>query len=310
MYRIRDWDKIFEINRTREVKFCRWVAMPNRHDTAGYRALVSRPDGPALYGTWCVLVQIASRCFPRGSLIRDDGTPHTPESLAFKSGFPAELIRQCLEVVQTGQISWIQLDTDNVIIPQEGATTSQEGATTSQEGATTSQVARARDTGHYTTLQNKISVQEDFLYTEQDPKPETDARISAPENGAVSRAQRTAWFKTEFWIPGVVWKRIGTGKALESWLKAVHTREEADLVIAAAQQQSAAILAHAATNGHSVLNPATWLNQKRWLDDPEAGLPLVMPADRREVSKQSAYDAEVHARLKDAAIRQSRPGSR
>ena len=50
MLRIKNWDAIFENNRTRELKNPFWFAMPNRHDSLGYRTLISMPNGPALYG--------------------------------------------------------------------------------------------------------------------------------------------------------------------------------------------------------------------------------------------------------------------
>jgi hypothetical protein len=70
-------------------------------------------------------------------LVLANGTPHTPESLAIKSGIPAALIEQCLEVVQEPAIDWIdnQLSEIKKIIPQEGAGIPQEGAGIPQEGA-------------------------------------------------------------------------------------------------------------------------------------------------------------------------------
>lgn len=62
-------------------------------------------DGPALFGTWIVIVQIASKCSPRGTLSRDDGSPHTSQSLARMSRVPAGLIDRAFDVLES--IKWL-----------------------------------------------------------------------------------------------------------------------------------------------------------------------------------------------------------
>ena len=140
-YAIKNWRGTFENNRSREVKNPSWVAMPNRHDTLGFRTLISLPNGMALYGAWCVLVQVASRCQHRGVLTRNDGQPHTPYSLSIKTGVPEDLIAECLSALQNPQIGWIEA--------QEGETTLRQGcddtATPPQEGATTLRLVCAKN---------------------------------------------------------------------------------------------------------------------------------------------------------------------
>jgi hypothetical protein len=94
LYRIRDWDRHFENNRTRELKRLDWVPVPNKHDGDGFTELLDHPNGMAHYAAWHLILQVASKCNPRGTLARDtigtipqDGagdcqTPHTPQSLA------------------------------------------------------------------------------------------------------------------------------------------------------------------------------------------------------------------------------------
>ena len=162
MYVIKQWAKHFENNRSREVQKPSWVAQPNSHDTSGYRALVSRPDGPALYGVWCVLVQIASRCRPHGCLVKENGTPHTAESIALRSGMPVELVTKCLETIQLPEIDWVEIQGELFEQKpvrkhrgaQEGAVGAQEGAVGAQEGAVGAQVARAQQTDRQTDRHN------------------------------------------------------------------------------------------------------------------------------------------------------------
>ncbi len=106
-YRIRDWDKHFENNRTRLLKHLDWVPMPNKQDGDGYTELVDHPDGPAHYGAWCAIVQVASKCHPRGTLLRDGSTPHTPQSLARKSRLPAGILQAA--ITRLLSIGWIEV---------------------------------------------------------------------------------------------------------------------------------------------------------------------------------------------------------
>ena len=65
-----------------------------------------------------------------------------------------------------------------------------------------------------------------------------------------------------------VWAKIGKQAAARAYDKAVQTPEEADQINEAAGKQGKAILAHAKEHSHSVLHPATWLNQGRYEDEP------------------------------------------
>lgn len=75
VYRIVDWIKNFENNRTRELVSLSWVPIPNKMDGDGYTELVDHEDGSAHLGAWLAIVQIASKCNPRGTLFRDPAPP-------------------------------------------------------------------------------------------------------------------------------------------------------------------------------------------------------------------------------------------
>ena len=60
--RVKDWNLLFENNRTRGLKHLDWVPMPNKMDSDGYTELVDHPNGAAHLGAWFAIVQIASRC--------------------------------------------------------------------------------------------------------------------------------------------------------------------------------------------------------------------------------------------------------
>jgi hypothetical protein len=156
VFKIKHWNSIFENNRSREIRNPSWVAMPNRHDTLGFRTLISRPNGVALYGAWCILVQVASRCNPHGTLVCNNGLPYTARSLSLKTGLSETLISECFDVLREPEIDWLEtqegaalpqegaaLPQEGAALPQEGAALPQEGAALPQEGAVAPQVARA-----------------------------------------------------------------------------------------------------------------------------------------------------------------------
>jgi uncharacterized phage protein (TIGR02220 family) len=124
---IVDWAKHYENNRTRELKKMAWVPMPNRHDGDGYTRLLDHPNGAAHFGAWCALVEVASRCDVRGTLVRKGGEAIDSGSLERMTRIP--------------KVVWIEALPRLVIIGWiKGYTVSQEGATISQEGATPAQV--------------------------------------------------------------------------------------------------------------------------------------------------------------------------
>ena len=50
--RVRDWDALYENNRTRGDKRLGWVPIPNRMDGDGYTELVDHENGAAHLGAW------------------------------------------------------------------------------------------------------------------------------------------------------------------------------------------------------------------------------------------------------------------
>jgi len=104
LYRIHNWSTHFENNRSRTVERLSWVAIPNRHDGENYSALITHPDAAEMFAAWVLLVQVASKCQPRGSLLRGDGKPHNAASLSMKTRAPEEWFEKCL--------AWLEDNTD------------------------------------------------------------------------------------------------------------------------------------------------------------------------------------------------------
>jgi hypothetical protein len=146
LIKIIDWAENFEVNRTRELKVMKWIALPNKMDGDGYTELVAHKNGAAHFGAWVILLEVASKCNPRGTLVRDNGEPHTSQSLARISRLPAGVFTEVLPRLQS--IGWIEL----ISIPQEGAAISHKGAPVSQVSAPTGQdITEQNITSHHNT---------------------------------------------------------------------------------------------------------------------------------------------------------------
>lgn len=135
LYRITDWDEHFENSRTRTMKIMRWVPLPNKHDGDGYTALIEGPNGVECYACWVTITQVASRCRPRGTLVRVNCQPHDARSLSRMTRIPADLFDIALP--RLVEIGWLETE---VVERQEDTAPYQEPdrhlSRPCQEGAT------------------------------------------------------------------------------------------------------------------------------------------------------------------------------
>lgn len=140
--RITEWDANYENNRTRELKHMAWIPVSNRHDGDGYTALIDDKNGAAHLGCWLAILQVASKCEIRGTLLRDNRSPHTATSISRLTRLPAGLIQETIDRCLCKEIGWLQVvDMEgNELISREDATISQptdygtEGNRTEQNG--------------------------------------------------------------------------------------------------------------------------------------------------------------------------------
>lgn len=112
-YRIKNWDKLFENNRTRSLKRMDWIPIPNKMDGDGYTDLLDHPNGAAHLGAWVAILQIASRCDMRGTLCRLTSagiTPHDFKSFARISRISASVFAEAIPRLQ--EIGWIEAVSD------------------------------------------------------------------------------------------------------------------------------------------------------------------------------------------------------
>lgn len=135
-----------------------WVPIPNKMDGDGYTELLDHPNGAAHFGAWIAIVEIASKCKPRGTLLRaipqegavipqegaaipQEGArwlfvPHNSASLARISRIPRAMFDEVLPRLKV--IRWVEYITPyqvDIQIPQEGASIPQEGASSRARSA-------------------------------------------------------------------------------------------------------------------------------------------------------------------------------
>lgn len=96
-YRIANWDDHFENSRSRQIADARWCPIPNRFDGDRISDLIG-DGGDAIYGAWCAALLVASRCEPRGQLIRTSGKPHTPKTLSRMTGISVKSFEKMLQL--------------------------------------------------------------------------------------------------------------------------------------------------------------------------------------------------------------------
>ena len=111
LYRIRRWDDLYETYESKRVARMKWLALPVKLDGYGYRRLMQEKDGPAMFGTWCAILQLAARCTPRGTLCSADGAPLPPDEIAVLISIPERLVSKTLEMLSNAQKSkllWIE----------------------------------------------------------------------------------------------------------------------------------------------------------------------------------------------------------
>ncbi len=104
--KITNWDQQYENAQSRKVHRLTWVPVPNKHDGERYSELMARPDSAEIFSAWILILQVGSRSQSRGSLLRDNGIPHTAESLSIKTRGKLEWFKKAIPYLL--QIGWLE----------------------------------------------------------------------------------------------------------------------------------------------------------------------------------------------------------
>lgn len=84
-----------------------WVSVPNHHDGENFSILMQQEKGAEIFSAWILMLQVASKCTPRGTLIRGDGTPHTDRSLSAKCRCPVTWFTLAFEYLEKNT-DWLE----------------------------------------------------------------------------------------------------------------------------------------------------------------------------------------------------------
>lgn len=128
LYKIRDWDKLYETHETRKLVNLRWVPVQNNFDSLGLKRILKNKDAISIFAAWILLLEIASKCTPRGTLARD-GIPLSPEDAGDITGFPGDMFKTAINVLSSKEIGWITGDSPAITgkSPAEGRKEGREG---------------------------------------------------------------------------------------------------------------------------------------------------------------------------------------
>jgi hypothetical protein len=109
VYKIRNWEAVFENHESRKLRSLTWIKMQNKHDGRGFRRVAALPNSVQVFCGWCLIVQIASRMPTRG-VLRDEDGALTASDLAAKTGFPEAIFAAAFASLTRPEIKWLELD--------------------------------------------------------------------------------------------------------------------------------------------------------------------------------------------------------
>jgi len=287
-YRIKNWNKVYENNRTRELKRMEWVPVPNRHDGDGYTTLVDHPNGAAHLGAWLGILEVASKCEIRGTLVRG-GVPHTPQSLARITRLPEWTFQEVLPRLVSTSIGWIEvisLENHEVIKP------SHEDAEIPHESAAISQASdygmerngmegNGKRTSASATADSGVS------------GPLEPFRLTGPPEASDPSRIEDAWF-AEFWSG--FWRKIDKAESRKVFRRHATSEARKTQILTAMRRETPLMLSRQPEHRPYA---ATWLNKRRY-EDPIEESPAALAAlgasppltalERRALQRREAAD--------------------
>lgn len=131
MYIVPNWDNLFESSRSRQYSKKTQAYMPNKIGL-GYQRIMREPDGAAIFGAWCAMIQLLSRqTKPRTGVLTDTGRTDGREldagDIAIATCMPESLVAKMLDVCCSDRVAWLVRDTigtpqghhrDTIVTPQ------------------------------------------------------------------------------------------------------------------------------------------------------------------------------------------------
>lgn len=107
VYRIKDWNKVFEDYRSREVAELEFIKWPTKRASEAFHKLARSSDGVMAFGVFAILVQWAARCPQRGVLADTKGAI-TPERFADRYGLPIKVAKKAFAILTDIDCGWLE----------------------------------------------------------------------------------------------------------------------------------------------------------------------------------------------------------
>lgn len=106
-YRIKDWNRVFENHRSRELKALDYVSWPVRSTSEAFKFLMRSQEGVLAFGVFSALVAEAARCPARGVLADEKG-PITVRRMALRLGTPESVIEAAVKLLTSDDVGWLE----------------------------------------------------------------------------------------------------------------------------------------------------------------------------------------------------------
>ena len=100
LYRVRNFSEYYETAESRKLQRLSWIALPTKQEGDGYTELMGgHENGCAHFGAWTAILQLASKCSPRGTLLRNLGgrlVPHDAASISRITRVPISVLIEAI----------------------------------------------------------------------------------------------------------------------------------------------------------------------------------------------------------------------
>lgn len=113
LYSVTDWQSRYENNRSRVLKELSFVLVPNNHDSEVYALIMAHKKAATIFAAWILILQVASRCEPRGTLVKQSGQPHDAASLALRTRAQQFWFEDALPIL--AELGWLSCNSLPVV---------------------------------------------------------------------------------------------------------------------------------------------------------------------------------------------------
>jgi hypothetical protein len=167
-YQIKDWDKYYENDRSRQRDKCSFVCIPNKQDGMGLTHILCEKDGTAILGVFLLIVEACSRHpRPRQGWLTDDGDqmgrPWLLSEMAIRWRRTEKEIERALQVLTETRVGWLSPPTNHQVTA-DSPPDNQEGKGKEEKGMEGKGIEGNVDPSH---LSLAIYLKEKILETKQ-----------------------------------------------------------------------------------------------------------------------------------------------